>query len=104
VLGELTACFAISSVSQKKPLPPPCCTFVFCAATSSKYVAVLATADKFVIALNIEYLGSSISPNSCLNTLLPLPGMPSKVLVLDIAVAFVYVTSGSPPAFFLTCT
>ena len=36
--------------------------------------------DKLVIALNIEYLGSSISPNNCLKFLLPLPTAFSKLL------------------------
>ena len=34
---------------------------------------VLATDDSFVVALKTEYLGSFISPNNSLKTLLPLP-------------------------------
>ena len=86
VCGELTARFAISSESQKNPLPPLDCTSVFLRRTSSKYAAVLATADKFVIALNIEYLGSSISPYNSLKTLEPLPFAFSKLFIFVIAV------------------
>ena len=86
VVGEFTAAFAASSEFQKNPLPPAACTSVFFAAILSKYVAVLATDERFVIALKIEYLGSSISPNNCLNTLLPLPTAFSKLLVFTIPV------------------
>ena len=81
-----------SSLSQKNPLPPAACTSSFLAATFVKYSDVLATEDKLVIPLNMEYLGSWTSPNNSLisfgGKLVPFisafiksaPGFPSIVL------------------------
>ena len=76
---------------------------------SPKNCVFLAIADSFVIALNTEYLGSCISPNNSLNTLLPLPitlgafGSTPAYLPLVTVLAKVFNTSGvSAPAVRLT--
>ena len=79
---------------QKNPLPPAACTSSFFNATLFKYSDVLATEDRLVIPLNIEYLGSWTSPNNSLSSfggnlvsfisalIKSAPGFPSIVLLI----------------------
>ena len=54
--------------SQKLPLPPCACTAALVSNISLNIALDLARPDNSVIALNVEYLGSFISPNSFLIT------------------------------------
>ena len=62
------AVFAASIESQKLPLAPCACAAALVSNISLNIALDLAIPDSSVIALNIEYLGSFISPNSFLIT------------------------------------
>ena len=59
---------ASSTLFQKLPRSPNFCAASFASNISLNIALVLAIPDSSVIALNIEYLGSDISPNNFLMT------------------------------------